>query len=84
MNEIPQIPLKDFCVGLNPRPHAFKASLQDLTARVKQNGAVEPILVRPNPNGNGKRFALVCVERRGGLGLLGTGGPDHGRSGRNI
>jgi len=66
MNEIPQMPLKDIAVGLNPRQHASKTGLQDLTASVKQSGVLEPILVRPNPNGNGKGkiFLLVCGERR--------------------
>ena len=66
MNEIPQIPLKDIAVGPNPRQHASKTGLQDLTASVKQSGVLEPILVRPNPNGNGqgKPFLLVCGERR--------------------
>jgi len=66
MNEIPQIPLKDIAVGPNPRQHASKTGLQDLTASIKQSGVLEPILVRPNPNGNGKSkpFLLVCGERR--------------------
>jgi ParB/RepB/Spo0J family partition protein len=38
-----------------------KAGLEDLTASVREHGVLQPILVRPQPNGN---YQLIAGERR--------------------
>jgi len=45
-----------------PRQHFDDASLDDLTASVKEKGVLQPILVRKDPAGNG--FILIAGERR--------------------
>ena len=44
-----------------PRLAMDKAGLDDLTASVREHGVLQPILVRPRPNG---RYELIAGERR--------------------
>jgi len=44
-----------------PRLAMDKAGLDDLTASVKEHGVLQPILVRPQPDG---RYQLIAGERR--------------------
>ncbi len=51
---------------VDPNPHQprltmDKAGMDDLTASVKEHGVLQPILVRPLPNG---RYQLIAGERR--------------------
>lgn len=44
----------------NPRKKIDVGSLKELTQSIRENGVLQPILVRPK----GKKFELVCGERR--------------------
>jgi ParB family chromosome partitioning protein len=44
-----------------PRLAMDKAGLEDLTASVKEHGVLQPVLVRPQPNGH---YQLIAGERR--------------------
>ena len=44
-----------------PRMAMDKAGLEDLTASVREHGVLQPILVRPQPNGH---YQLIAGERR--------------------
>ena len=44
-----------------PRLAMDKAGLEDLTASVREHGVLQPILVRPQPNGS---YQLIAGERR--------------------
>jgi ParB family transcriptional regulator, chromosome partitioning protein len=44
-----------------PRLSMDKAGLEDLTASVREHGVLQPILVRPRPNGH---YELIAGERR--------------------
>lgn len=48
--------------GFNPRRYFDAAKLASLTASVRQHGVIQPITLRPNPEGPG--YALVAGERR--------------------
>ena len=59
-----QIPVEWINVGpWQPRRRFDKAGLDELAASIRQNGIVQPILLRPNPENN-LRFQLVAGERR--------------------
>ena len=45
-----------------PRKHFDPDALRDLTASVKEKGVLQPVLVRPDPDG--KHFILIAGERR--------------------
>ena len=52
--------------AIDPNPHQTRslihdAALAELAASIRANGVVQPILVRPQPNG---RFQLIAGERR--------------------
>ena len=58
------IPVEWINVGpWQPRRRFDKASLNELAASIRQNGIVQPILLRPHPD-NKSRFQLVAGERR--------------------
>ncbi len=46
----------------NPRKHFDEAALQELAASIATRGVIQPIIVRPHPDGQG--FQLVAGERR--------------------
>jgi ParB family chromosome partitioning protein len=46
----------------NPRKHFDEAALAELAASIATRGVIQPIIVRPNPRGEG--FELVAGERR--------------------
>jgi ParB family transcriptional regulator, chromosome partitioning protein len=46
----------------NPRKHFDEAALQELAASIATRGVIQPIIVRPHPEGQG--FQLVAGERR--------------------
>ena len=59
-----QIPVEWINVGpWQPRRRFDKAALDELAESIRQNGIVQPILLRPNPENN-LRFQLVAGERR--------------------
>jgi ParB family transcriptional regulator, chromosome partitioning protein len=47
-----------------PRREFSEEDLADLTASLRENGLLQPILVRPAPEGAATRFELVAGERR--------------------
>jgi len=46
-----------------PRKNFNKESLEDLTNSIKEQGVIQPILVRPSKNTNGK-YEIIAGERR--------------------
>ena len=59
-----QIPVEWINVGpWQPRRRFDKAALDELAASIRQNGIIQPILLRPNSE-NKTRFQLVAGERR--------------------
>ena len=46
----------------NPRKHFDEATLEELAASIATRGVIQPIIVRPHPNGEG--YQLVAGERR--------------------
>jgi len=48
----------------NPRSRYDEAKLAELAANVKQHGVLQPVLVRPHPNGVPDTFELVVGSRR--------------------
>ena len=46
----------------NPRKHFDEAALDELAASIATRGVIQPIIVRPHPNGEG--YQLVAGERR--------------------
>ena len=47
-----------------PRREFADAELAELAASIQQNGLLQPIVVRPAPNGAGAKWELVAGERR--------------------
>jgi ParB family transcriptional regulator, chromosome partitioning protein len=47
-----------------PRREFGEAELADLTASLKENGLLQPIVVRPAPAGGSTKYELVAGERR--------------------
>ena len=48
---------------LQPRKHFDKGSLEELTNSIKQQGVIQPIVVRPDKSSEGK-YEIVAGERR--------------------
>ena len=46
-----------------PRKHFSKESLEELSNSIKERGVIQPILVRPDKNSNGK-YEIIAGERR--------------------
>lgn len=46
----------------NPRKHFDEAALSELAASIATRGVIQPVIVRPHPNGEG--YQLVAGERR--------------------
>jgi ParB family transcriptional regulator, chromosome partitioning protein len=49
---------------LQPRREFKAEELEELEASIRENGLLQPLVVRPDPDGNGERFQLVAGERR--------------------
>lgn len=45
----------------NPRKHFAEEDLQDLASSIRQHGIVQPVVVRPLPNG---KYEIIAGERR--------------------
>ena len=58
--ELKQIPINQIHGGSNYRKTFNDKSLKELAQSIKENGVLEPIIVRPNSNG----FQIVAGERR--------------------
>jgi ParB/RepB/Spo0J family partition protein len=48
----------------NPRKTFDASKLEELSRSIAQKGVLEPILVRPHPNGGGATYEIVAGERR--------------------
>ncbi len=67
MSEIQKIPLFQIASDPNqPRKYYDEAALQELAASIKEDGVIQPIIVRPDADG----FMIVCGERRYRASLL--------------
>lgn len=49
---------------LQPRREFREEDLQDLSRSIQENGLLQPIMVRPDPDGSSDRYQLVAGERR--------------------
>ena len=59
-----KIDIKDLTRNkLQPRKHFSRESLEELTNSIKEQGVIQPIVVRPDKNLNGK-YEIVAGERR--------------------
>jgi ParB family chromosome partitioning protein len=58
--ELKQIPINQIHAASNYRKTFNDKSLKELAASIKENGVLEPIIVRPNNNG----YQIVAGERR--------------------
>ncbi|MFB6226851.1 MAG: ParB/RepB/Spo0J family partition protein [bacterium] len=59
-----QLPLDEIAPNPHqPRDHFDEDKLEELTESIRQQGVVEPIVVRPYPDGE-KRYMIVAGERR--------------------
>ncbi len=47
-----------------PRKHFEEAEVQELVSSIKNHGVLQPILVRPRPEGSGEELQIVAGERR--------------------
>ena len=58
--EFKQIPINQIHVAGNYRKTFHDKTLKELAQSIKENGVIEPIIVRPNDSG----FTIVAGERR--------------------
>ena len=59
-----KVSIKDINTNkLQPRKHFDKGSLEELTNSIKQQGVIQPIVVRPDKSSEGK-YEIVAGERR--------------------
>jgi ParB family transcriptional regulator, chromosome partitioning protein len=49
---------------LQPRREFKAEELDELVASIRENGLLQPLVVRPDPGADGERFQLVAGERR--------------------
>ncbi|SVC82105.1 uncharacterized protein METZ01_LOCUS334959, partial [marine metagenome] len=62
--ETNKIPIKDLSRNkFQPRKHFSKESLEELTNSIKEQGVIQPIIVRPDKTNDGK-YEIIAGERR--------------------
>lgn len=62
--EVAKIPLKSIVPNpLQPRQEFSEEELRELSDSIRENGLLQPLVVRPSPSANG-RYELVAGERR--------------------
>tara|TARA_Y100001970_G_scaffold263976_1_gene350022 strand:- start:125 stop:973 length:849 start_codon:yes stop_codon:yes gene_type:complete len=62
--ETNKIPIKDILRNkFQPRKNFNKENLQELTNSIKEQGVIQPIVVRPDKN-NDKKYEIIAGERR--------------------
>ena len=63
--QVKTIQLADICPSsLNPRKTFDEESLNELAANIKENGLIQPITLRKSAKESGKKYEIVCGERR--------------------
>lgn len=69
--QVKTISLADICPSsLNPRKTFDQESLKELADNIKENGLIQPITIRKAPKESGKKYEIVCGERRYRASLL--------------
>lgn len=69
--QVKTISLADICPSsLNPRKTFDQESLKELAENIKENGLIQPITIRKAPKESGKKYEIVCGERRYRASLL--------------
>ena len=48
----------------NPRSHFDESAMAELAANINQHGVLQPVLLRPHPNGEAAAYELVVGSRR--------------------
>jgi ParB family chromosome partitioning protein len=62
---IREIPLETICESkTNPRSHFDETALAEVAANIRQHGVLQPILLRPLPEGETGTYELVAGTRR--------------------
>jgi ParB family transcriptional regulator, chromosome partitioning protein len=65
VSSVQEIPLRSIQESkTNPRRQFDEAKLAELAANIRQHGVLQPVLVRPLPNGEADQFELVAGARR--------------------
>jgi len=65
VSSIQDIPLREIRESkTNPRGHFDQAKLAELAENIRQHGVLQPILVRPLPEGAADSYELVAGARR--------------------
>lgn len=59
-SELKQVPINQICVDANYRKTFNEKTLKELAQSIKENGVIEPIILRPGSKG----FLIVAGERR--------------------
>lgn len=57
----PTLPLSRIVPGNNPREYFDPAKMAELEEGIREHGVIEPIVVRPLPDG---RYEIIAGERR--------------------
>ena len=69
--QVKTIPLADIRPStLNPRKTFDQESISELASNIKENGLIQPITIRKAPKESGKKYEIVCGERRYRASLL--------------
>ena len=63
--ETNKVSIKDLTRNkFQPRKYFSKESLEELTNSIKEQGIIQPIVVRPDKNSNGEKYEIIAGERR--------------------
>ncbi len=63
--QVRNIAVADICPSeLNPRKTFDQESLAELAQNIKENGLVQPIIIRKRSKDSDTKYEIVCGERR--------------------